>query len=56
MTKPIESVSIVVPVYNEELNLPDLFVKLEALMELDTYQWEVVLINDGSKDATWKHH
>lgn len=52
MSKPIEKVSIVVPVYNEELNLPDLFVKLESLMEDESFEWEAVLINDGSKDAS----
>ena len=52
MIKPIEKVSVVVPVYNEELNLPDLFLKLESLMEDSAFEWEVVLINDGSKDAS----
>ncbi len=50
MSSPIESVSIVVPIYNEALNLPDLFRKLETLLESDQYRWEVVMINDGSKD------
>jgi len=52
MSKPIEKVSIVVPIYNEELNLPDLFVKLEDLMKDESYQWEAILINDGSKDES----
>jgi glycosyltransferase involved in cell wall biosynthesis len=52
MSEVIERVSVVVPVYNEELNLPDLFVKLDALMATGPYAWEVVMVNDGSRDAS----
>jgi glycosyltransferase involved in cell wall biosynthesis len=52
MSKPIEKVSIIVPVYNEEPNLDALFAKIEATMANDAYRWEVVLVNDGSKDKS----
>lgn len=52
MSKPIESVSIVVPIYNEEMNLLDLFEKLEELMDNQPLEWEIILVNDGSKDSS----
>lgn len=50
MSNSIEKISVVVPVYNEEMNLPDLFEKLNEVMEQSQYDWEIVLVNDGSKD------
>ncbi|MCD6351621.1 MAG: glycosyltransferase family 2 protein [Armatimonadetes bacterium] len=45
-------VSVVIPAYNEEENVPRLAEALrEALAELG-WPWEVVLVNDGSTDAT----
>jgi len=44
--------SIVIPLYNEEVNLPVLYQRLQALMEAVPGQWEVVLIDDGSRDRT----
>lgn len=45
-------ISVVIPVYNEEANVADLCAALrEALGKLGR-PWEVVLINDGSNDAT----
>ena len=52
MPDPIEKVSIVVPVYNEELNLPDLFLKLEEVMKDERLSWETILVNDGSRDRS----
>lgn len=52
MSEPVDCVSIIVPVYNEEANLPELFSKLDELMTLGTHEWEVVLVNDGSKDES----
>lgn len=42
--------SIVVPVYNEEKNLPELFERIQAaLLPLD-HSWDVTFVDDGSKD------
>lgn len=42
--------SIVVPVYNEEENLPELVDQiLAALLSVD-YDWDVTFVDDGSKD------
>jgi len=49
--KEHRTVSIVIPVYNEAENLPQLFEKLDALIRNQPGNgWEVVLIDDGSKD------
>jgi len=47
-------VSIVIPVYNEALNLPSLFDRLgEALTQLQ-YPYEVIMVDDGSKDGSFE--
>lgn len=46
-------VSILIPAYNEEASLTYLFERLEAMMEANKkFEWEVLLVNDGSKDNT----
>lgn len=44
--------SIVIPVYNEEENIPLLGQALHQALENVPYSWEVILIDDGSKDRT----
>lgn len=42
-----------IPVYNEEEVLPKLFEELDSLIKRqDKYEWEVLFVNDGSKDCT----
>lgn len=43
-------ISIIIPVYNEEDNLPILHKKVSEVMESIGRKWEMVLINDGSSD------
>jgi len=46
--------SIVVPVYNEQENLPILYPKiLEAIQPL-SLSWEIIFVNDGSRDGSQK--
>lgn len=53
MTTPPSSLSVVIPVYNEEENVPDLARTLhEALAGLGR-DYEVILVDDGSTDGTW---
>ena len=42
--------SIVVPVYNEQDNLTDLYASLLQVMQQENYDFEIVFVNDGSKD------
>jgi undecaprenyl-phosphate 4-deoxy-4-formamido-L-arabinose transferase len=45
-----ESVSIVVPVYNEAANLPLLWARLRPILRDSTREWEIVFVDDGSTD------
>ncbi len=49
-----EMISVVVPVYNEAANLPDLWARISAVMEQMGRPWEVVFIDDGSSDDSLK--
>jgi glycosyltransferase involved in cell wall biosynthesis len=51
MTPPVE-LSLVVPVYNEEANLPVLFGEIRAAVEPLRRPWEVIFVDDGSTDAS----
>jgi dolichyl-phosphate beta-glucosyltransferase len=44
--------SIIIPVYNEEERLAPTFKDLVSFMDKQNYFWEVVFVNDGSKDGT----
>lgn len=45
--------SAVVPCYNEAAGLPELYRRLKVACAAVGQSYEIVLINDGSKDATW---
>jgi glycosyltransferase involved in cell wall biosynthesis len=49
----IPDISVVVPCYNEEGVLAELYRRLMATIETLAIRAEVVLVNDGSKDGTW---
>jgi dolichyl-phosphate beta-glucosyltransferase len=44
--------SIVVPAYNEELRLPPTLAKLKAFLDRQPLRYEIVVVDDGSKDNT----
>ncbi|KAB2861889.1 MAG: glycosyltransferase family 2 protein, partial [Anaerolineae bacterium] len=44
--------SIVAPVYNEEGNIPRLYAEIKRVMEQFDDTWELVLVNDGSRDKS----
>lgn len=48
------SLSIVIPVHNEEESLPQLTRELEAVATENDYRLEIVLIDDGSTDGSWE--
>jgi undecaprenyl-phosphate 4-deoxy-4-formamido-L-arabinose transferase len=47
------SLSIVVPVYNSEESLPLLCARLHEVLPQLTERYEIVLVNDGSRDRSW---
>ena len=49
----MKKVSIIIPTYNEEESLPFLYERLNKIMEdMEQYEFEILFINDGSKDKT----
>lgn len=50
MDKP--ALSVVIPVYNEEQGLPALFARLYPALDALAIPYEIVFINDGSKDRS----
>ena len=53
MEKDIKLVTILVPAYNEQEVLHMLYERLKNIMDnLSSYRFEVLLVNDGSKDNT----
>ena len=47
-------ISIVIPIYSEADSLPELCLWIEKVMNKNQYSYEVFLIDDGSKDNSWK--
>ena len=47
-------VSIVIPLYNEEESLPELAEWIRKVMEENGFSYEIIMIDDGSKDYSWK--
>lgn len=46
------SISVVVPVYNEEGNVAELHREIKEVCEANSYTYEIVFVNDGSSDRT----
>ena len=46
--------SIVVPLYNEAESLPELCSWIDAVMKKNNFTYEMIFVNDGSKDQSWK--
>jgi len=49
---PIDRVSVVIPVYNEEASLPELLRRTDAACRQLGRDYEIVLIDDGSRDRS----
>jgi len=46
--------SVVVPVYNSEETLPELVARLGVVLEKLGSEFELVLVDDGSRDGSWE--
>ncbi|MEE4133203.1 undecaprenyl-phosphate 4-deoxy-4-formamido-L-arabinose transferase [Pseudomonas viridiflava] len=49
---PVHCVSIVIPVYNEQQSLPELLRRTEAACARLRHDYEIVLVDDGSRDQS----
>ena len=47
-------ISVVVPLFNEEESLPELFAWIERVMKENNFTYEVIFVNDGSTDRSWE--
>lgn len=45
-------ISIVVPIFNEQENLPELRRRMTAALDSTGETWELILVNDGSRDGS----
>jgi glycosyltransferase involved in cell wall biosynthesis len=50
-TAPV-TLSIIVPIYNEEAVIPELYKRITGVMDEIGASWEMVCINDGSRDRS----
>lgn len=47
-------ISVVIPLYNEAESLPELYAWIERVMQEHHFSFEVIFVNDGSTDDSWK--
>ena len=47
-------ISVIVPLYNEEESLPELYAWIERVMKEHGFTYEVIFVNDGSTDKSWQ--
>ena len=47
-------ISVVIPLFNEEESLPELCSWIDKVMKENNFSYEVLLIDDGSKDKSWE--
>ena len=53
MTTDIQ-VSIVIPLFNESESLPELHRWIQDVMQANSLRYEVIFVDDGSKDGSWE--
>lgn len=51
--RPISSISVLIPVYNDQEVLIELEKRLHEILPLICKEFEIVLVDDGSKDNSW---
>ncbi|MEE9373408.1 MAG: glycosyltransferase family 2 protein [Saprospiraceae bacterium] len=47
-------ISIVIPLLNESKSLPELYRWIDSVMDKNGYSYEIIFIDDGSTDGSWK--
>ena len=45
-------ISVVVPIFNEEENLPELRQRMTSALDSTGESWELICVNDGSRDRS----
>lgn len=52
MSNKIDELSVFLPAYNEEGNIKKVILKTKAVLQKVASKWELIIVNDGSKDKT----
>ena len=47
-------ISVIIPLYNEEESIGELFAWIERVMDEHHYTYEVIFVSDGSTDRSWQ--
>ncbi len=47
-------ISVVIPLFNEEESLPELEAWIRRVMEANRFTYEIIMVDDGSKDRSWQ--
>ncbi|MEK7253109.1 MAG: glycosyltransferase family 2 protein [Bacteroidota bacterium] len=47
-------ISVVVPLFNEDESLPELEAWIRRVMQANGFTYEIILVDDGSKDRSWE--
>lgn len=47
-------ISVVVPLFNEAESLPELELWIERVMQANGFSYEIIFVNDGSTDDSWR--
>ena len=47
-------ISVVIPLYNEEESIPELYTWIDRVMHENNFSYEVIFVNDGSTDRSWE--
>src|SRR5262245_16888195 len=48
------NISIAIPLFNEEESLQELCNWIEKVMKENNFSYEVILVDDGSRDSSWE--
>ena len=48
-----KDLSIVISLFNEEESLPELVRWIETVMKQEGYKYEIIMVDDGSRDGSW---
>lgn len=50
----MKNISIIIPLFNEEESLSELAHWIEKVMKENNFSYEIIFVDDGSKDNSWK--
>ena len=51
----IPEISVIVPIYNEALNVEELNKRLTSVLDATGQPYELIMVDDGSQDDSWQH-